>query len=144
MTPEQMEAKANRLSSQADAIRGTVNDDYAYWTQPGGTPAFERQRARDRNRLHQADMMVAEAKDLRDRAERIRTAPERRAHQQEVVRIIGERNDAEIAVGDRVQTQLGVGEVVRKGRINYRVSFRSGFSMLMSKTDIVKIEEASP
>lgn len=66
-------AKADTLEAQSQKIRATVNDDYAYWTQPAynnaAGRAFERRRDRDRKKLEKAAEIYAEAKKLRRQAD---------------------------------------------------------------------------
>lgn len=73
-------ARVADLRSQADAkdaeakrVRGAVNDDPAFWTQPAYSNAagrsFSRQRDRERNRILKAGELAAEATELRSRAD---------------------------------------------------------------------------
>lgn len=68
-----LRARADAKEAEAKRLRGSVNDDPAFWTQPAyGNAAgrsFARQRDRDRNRIIKAGVIAAEAKELRERAD---------------------------------------------------------------------------
>lgn len=65
-------AKADAKEAEANRVRGSVNQDPAFWTQPAYSNAagrsFARSRDRERARIIKACEIAAEAKELRDRA----------------------------------------------------------------------------
>lgn len=69
----ELRARADAKDAEANRIRGNVNDDPAFWTQPAygnaAGRAFARSRDRERARVVKADELAAEAKALRDRAD---------------------------------------------------------------------------
>lgn len=69
----ELRAQADRKEAEANRIRGAVNDDPAFWTQPAyGNAAgrsFARSRDRERSRIIKAGEIAAEAKALREQAD---------------------------------------------------------------------------
>lgn len=68
-----LRARADAKEAEAKRLRGSVNDDPAFWTQPAyGNAAgrsFARHRDRERNRVIKAGAIAAEARELRERAD---------------------------------------------------------------------------
>lgn len=68
-----LRSQADAKDAEANRVRGAVNDDPAFWTQPAYTNAagrsFSRQRDRERNRILKAGELAAEATELRNRAD---------------------------------------------------------------------------
>lgn len=73
----ELRARADAKEAEANRLRGSVNDDPAFWTQPAYSNAagrsFARQRDRERNRIVKAGAIAAEAKELRERAGTLET-----------------------------------------------------------------------
>lgn len=73
----ELRARADAKEAEAKRIRGSVNDDPAFWTQPAYSNAagrsFARSRERERNRIVKAGEIAAEAKRLRDQADAMET-----------------------------------------------------------------------
>lgn len=68
----ELRAQAENKEAEASRLRGNVNDDPAFWTQPAYSNAagrsFSRQRDRERNKIEKACALYDEAKLLRDNA----------------------------------------------------------------------------
>jgi len=68
-----LRAHANKLLASASAMRATVNDDYAFWTQPAYSNAagrrFAKQRERERGKVVKAGELAAEAAALHRKAD---------------------------------------------------------------------------
>jgi hypothetical protein len=68
----ELRARADAKEAEANRLRGSVNADPAFWTQPAYSNAagrsFARNRDRERGRIIKAGEIAAEAKELRDRA----------------------------------------------------------------------------
>jgi len=69
----ELREQAAKKEAQANRLRGNVNDDPAFWTQPAyGNAAgrsFARNRERERSKIIKAGQIAEEAKKLRDMAE---------------------------------------------------------------------------
>jgi hypothetical protein len=69
----ELRAQAVAKEAAADRLRGDVNSDSAFWTQPAYNNAagrsFANHRDRERSKIIKAGGIYAEAKDLRDRAD---------------------------------------------------------------------------
>lgn len=69
----ELRRRASAKEAEAARVRGAVNDDPAFWTQPAyGNAAgrsFSRSRDRERNRIIKAGQIAAEAKALREKAD---------------------------------------------------------------------------
>lgn len=69
----ELRAQAAAKESEANRLRGAVNDDPAFWTQPAYSNAagrsFARNRDRERSTIIKAGEIAAEAKALRDKAD---------------------------------------------------------------------------
>lgn len=101
----ELRRRAESKEAEASRIRGTVNNDYAFWTQPAygnaAGRAFARQRERERNRVIKAGEVAAEAKALRDKADAMKKRGAIMA------------GDAEVERQEKISaTEVAVGEVV--------------------------------
>lgn len=71
----QLRARAEKMQTEADRLHGTVETDYAFWTQPAygnaAGRAFANRRDRERSKLIKAGEIAAEAKELREKADRM-------------------------------------------------------------------------
>lgn len=69
----ELQEQAAKKETEANRMRGSVNDDHAFWTQPAygnaAGRAFARQRDRERSRIIKSGEIAAEAKALREKAE---------------------------------------------------------------------------
>lgn len=137
---ERMRAKADRLEQQAEGKMAEFNrlrQDYAWLTQPANpNEGFGKQRQRVVDRYGVGLNMLAEAKELREKADalekrgavvagdRERKREEQRAHL-----------DTLITKGTRVvDFAFGEGEVVRVNKKTYSVRFASGSTYARDKT----------
>lgn len=68
----ELNAQADAKEASANRLRGNVNDDSAFWTQPAGTNAsgraFARHRDAERGRIIKAGALYSEAVALRAKA----------------------------------------------------------------------------
>lgn len=112
----ELRARADSKEAEANRIRGSVNSDSAFWTQPAyGNAAgrsFARNRDRERSRIIKAGEIAAEAKALRDGADAmevrgVRMAGDAAAEREEAMAA------ADFMVGQLVKTIYGVRSVVK-------------------------------
>ena len=135
-----LRAQAERLERDAEPKMAEFNrlrQDYAWMTQPANpNTGFGKQRQRIVDRYGVGLTMLAEAKELRERADRLekrgavvagdreRKREEQRAHL-----------DTLITKGTRViDFAFGEGEVVRVNKKTYSVRFASGSTYARDKT----------
>ena len=68
----ELRAQAADKETQAERLRGSINGDSAFWTQPAYSNnagrSFARSRERERSKIIKAGQIYAEAKELRDQA----------------------------------------------------------------------------
>jgi hypothetical protein len=69
----ELRRQAEAKEAEAARVRGKVNDDHAFWTQPAygnaAGRAFARQRDHERSRIIKSGEIAAEAKALREKAD---------------------------------------------------------------------------
>lgn len=147
-TIARMRAKADRLERDAEPKMAEFNrlrQDYAWMTQPANpNKGFGKQRQRIVDRYGVGLNMLAEAKELRDKADalekrgatvagdRERKREEQRAHM-----------DTLITKGSRVlDFAFGEGEVVRVNKKTYSVRFASGSTYARDKTYVRPLNAA--
>ena len=69
----ELRTQAAKKQAEADKLRGTIETDYAFWTQPAygnaAGRAFANRRDRERSKLIKAGEIANEAKELREKAD---------------------------------------------------------------------------
>lgn len=126
--------------AQSAKVRGTVTDDYAFWTQPAygnaAGRAFARQRDRERARIVKAGEIAIEAKALEDKAD----AMERRGVVMAGDTLAAHKAKVEacnVTVGMMVDTTFfGVRKVVKVNKVS--VSVEGSFGPIKVGKEFVK------
>lgn len=137
---ERLRKRAARLEAEARVKMAEFDrnrQDIAWLTQPANpNSTFGRQRRRVYERYDKGLQMLAEARELRDRADRLERhgipekgdAERRRQRRREAA-------DRVITVGSRVSHPMGGhGTVIRVNRKTYRVEFDRGFTWTEDKS----------
>lgn len=116
----ELRSQAIAKFAEAARIRGTVNDDPAFWTQPAygnaAGRAFARSRDRERGKIQKAAQIAAEAEELSKKATRLEErgavmAGDTQRKRDEVIAA------CDVKPGDLVETTLyGVRRVLKVNR----------------------------
>lgn len=136
----ELRARADAKQAQAVRISGTVNDDYAFWTQPAygnaAGRAFANRRDRERNKLRKAAELFEEARELRAKADAMEArgavvAGDAAAARQAKI------DACKVAVGQMVHTTFyGVRKVLKVNRMTVLVE--AGASSLKVEKQFIR------
>lgn len=136
----EIRAQAAAKAAESNRIHATVNDDYAFWTQPAYSNAagraFSRSRDRERAKLGKSIVIGAEARDLTRKADDM----ERRgvvmagdalaAHKAKV-------DACDVKPGDMVDTTFyGIRQVVKVNKVS--VSVQGGLGSIKVGKEFVR------
>ncbi|WMT90104.1 hypothetical protein [Pelagibacterium sp. H642] len=115
----ELRARADAKEAESNRLRGSVDDDSTFWTQPAygnaAGRAFAARRERERSKIVKAGNLYMEAKALRETADSMEARGARMAGDAAAEREAAIAA-ADFKVGQMVRTLYGVRKVVKVNR----------------------------